>query len=113
VDEQWLALRHDLTQAGTGPLYARLSDAIRTRILDGRLPVDVRLPAERLLAEQLGVSRNTVIAALDPLRAGGFVESRRGARSMTRSTSPSPRRTARSRPSTSRSTPSPGNFHER
>jgi DNA-binding transcriptional MocR family regulator len=84
VDEQWLALRHDLTQAGTGPLYARLSDAIRTRILDGRLPVDVRLPAERLLAEQLGVSRNTVIAALDPLRAGGFVESRRGAGSRVR-----------------------------
>jgi DNA-binding transcriptional MocR family regulator len=84
VDEQWSDLRRDLNEFGNGPLHARLSDAIRTRILDGRLTVDARLPAERVLAAGLGVSRNTVVAALNTLRASGFVESRRGAGSRVR-----------------------------
>ncbi|PRX45486.1 GntR family transcriptional regulator [Prauserella shujinwangii] len=48
-------------------------------MLDGQLPVGTRLPAERELADALGVSRTLVAAALDRLRADGLVASRRGA----------------------------------
>lgn len=48
-------------------------------MLDGRLPVGTRLPAERELATALGVSRTLVGAALDRLRESGLVASRQGA----------------------------------
>jgi DNA-binding transcriptional MocR family regulator len=47
-------------------------------ILEGRLPPHTRLPSERALATALGVSRNTVTAALDVLREQGYLASRRG-----------------------------------
>ncbi|MFB9905146.1 MocR-like transcription factor YczR [Allokutzneria oryzae] len=56
-----------------------LAAALRLLILDGRLPVGTRLPAERELAEALGVSRTLVTAAMDALRDAGMVASRRGA----------------------------------
>ncbi|MDX6741398.1 PLP-dependent aminotransferase family protein [Actinocorallia sp. A-T 12471] len=65
------------------PLYAALSRGIRTLVQDGRLPLGVRLPAERDLAGALGVSRTTVTSAYDDLREDGFVSSRQGAGSWT------------------------------
>lgn len=50
-------------------------------IVDGRLPVDSRLPSERALAGALRVSRTTVTAAYTELRQDGFLHARRGARS--------------------------------
>ncbi|GDY72525.1 hypothetical protein SAV31267_020100 [Streptomyces avermitilis] len=47
------------------------------------MPVAARLPAERELALSLSVSRTTVAAAYEALRAEGFLESRRGAGSWT------------------------------
>lgn len=61
-----------------GPLYADLAEALAAAITDGRLPPGVRLPAERRLAAQLGVSRNTVVAAYYELRAHGLVRTRQG-----------------------------------
>lgn len=52
---------------------------LETALLDGSLPVGARLPAERALAEQYGVSRNTVREAVQRLAARGLVRSRRGA----------------------------------
>nr|HPM51215.1 winged helix-turn-helix domain-containing protein [Rhodoglobus sp.] len=46
-----------------GVAYAALADRIRLLILDGRIAPSTRLPAERELAAQLGVSRTTVTAA--------------------------------------------------
>lgn len=57
----------------------RLAFALRSLVLDGRLAVDSRLPAERTLAGVLAVSRATVTGAYDRLREEGYVESRQGA----------------------------------
>ncbi|WP_308170234.1 MocR-like transcription factor YczR [Acrocarpospora catenulata] len=75
--------------AGARPYYRALADAVRDRILDGRLPVRVRMPAERHLAEALGVSRTTVTTAYDRLRGQGYLESRQGAGSWTALPDPS------------------------
>lgn len=68
---------------GARPYYLALAQAVRDRVRDGRLPLRVRLPAERDLAGELGVSRTTVTAAYDRLREEGYLESRRGAGSWT------------------------------
>ncbi len=65
------------------PYYRELAEAVRGLILDGRLAVGVRLPAERHLADALGVSRTTVTAAYDRLRGRGYLESRQGSGSRT------------------------------
>ena len=52
---------------------------METSLLDGTWPAGSRLPAERLLAEQYGVSRNTVREAIQRLAARGLLQSRRGA----------------------------------
>jgi DNA-binding transcriptional MocR family regulator len=66
------------------PAYARLADAIRLLILDGRLALGVVLPGERELAEGLEVSRTTVTSAMARLRDAGFLERRPGAGARTR-----------------------------
>ncbi|MER5889875.1 PLP-dependent aminotransferase family protein [Streptomyces sp. NPDC001941] len=65
------------------PAYRALADGIRLLVLEGRVPVAARLPAERELALALAVSRTTVAAAYEALRSEGFLESRRGAGSWT------------------------------
>lgn len=64
--------------------YAALADRIRLLVLDGRVPTDSRLPAERDLSTRLGLSRTTVAAAYRQLRDAGFLLSVRGSGSMTR-----------------------------
>jgi len=49
--------------SGTGPIYARLAQALKSGIERGDLPGGTRLPPERPLAEALGVSRTTVVLA--------------------------------------------------
>ncbi|MEE1938913.1 PLP-dependent aminotransferase family protein [Streptomyces sp. TRM 70361] len=65
------------------PAYRALADGVRLLVLEGRVPVAARLPAERELAAALAVSRTTVAAAYEVLRADGFLASRRGAGSWT------------------------------
>ncbi|GAA2436153.1 PLP-dependent aminotransferase family protein [Streptomyces macrosporus] len=65
------------------PAYRALADGVRLLVLEGRVPVAARLPAERELAAALAVSRTTVAAAYEALRADGFLCSRRGAGSWT------------------------------
>ncbi|KQW83075.1 MocR-like transcription factor YczR [Brevundimonas sp. Root1279] len=68
---------------GGDAAYRGLAEALKRLMLDGRLPLDAKLPGERRLAEALGLSRITVSAALDRLRADGFVVSRVGSGSYT------------------------------
>ncbi|WP_369202438.1 PLP-dependent aminotransferase family protein [Streptomyces sp. PU-14G] len=65
------------------PAYRSLADGLRLLVLEGRIPVATRLPAERELASALSVSRTTVAAAFEALRADGFLASRRGSGSWT------------------------------
>jgi GntR family transcriptional regulator/MocR family aminotransferase len=58
------------------PLFQRLYRALRQAVLDGRLRPGARLPATRYLAEELGISRNTVLTAYDQLASEGFLELR-------------------------------------
>ncbi|WP_312723110.1 MocR-like pyridoxine biosynthesis transcription factor PdxR [Stutzerimonas kunmingensis] len=59
-------------------LTRQLYQALRERILDGRLAGGSRLPAGRDLAASLAVSRNTVTRAFDQLYAEGYIEGRVG-----------------------------------
>jgi GntR family transcriptional regulator/MocR family aminotransferase len=59
-------------------LSRQLYQALRLRVLDGRLASGTRLPASRDLAAALGVSRNSVVRAYDQLFAEGFIEGRVG-----------------------------------
>jgi DNA-binding transcriptional MocR family regulator len=64
--------------SGSGPLYKRLADAVRTAVARGDIPVDSRLPADRVLARSLNVSRSTVVSAYDLLYAEGLLVRKRG-----------------------------------
>jgi len=59
-------------------LSRQLYQALRLRVLDGRLASGTRLPASRDLAAALAISRNSVVRAYDQLYAEGFIEGRIG-----------------------------------
>ncbi|HDO51284.1 MAG TPA: GntR family transcriptional regulator, partial [Rhizobiales bacterium] len=68
----------DLERSARQSLYRQLYEQLRGAILDGRLPAGTRIPSSRAMAAQLGVARNTVLAAVEQLAAEGFLEARRG-----------------------------------
>lgn len=59
-------------------LYRQIADQLRALIGKGEFAVGARLPAERDLARQLGVSRPSVREALIALEVEGWVEVRTG-----------------------------------
>jgi GntR family transcriptional regulator/MocR family aminotransferase len=61
------------------PLFRQLYTCIREAILSGQLEGGTRLPPTRELAEQLHISRNTVINAFEQLIAEGYLEGKVGA----------------------------------
>ncbi len=63
---------------GHGPLLARLAGALEAAILRGVIPAGTRLPSERDLARELVLSRSTVVAAYDRLKAEGRIHTLRG-----------------------------------
>ncbi|QXG75430.1 PLP-dependent aminotransferase family protein [Modestobacter sp. L9-4] len=62
-----------------GPAYHAVAAGIRGLALDGRLALGTRVPSERSLAAALRLSRTTVTAAYDVLRAEGYLVSAGGA----------------------------------
>ncbi|BCN54844.1 GntR family transcriptional regulator [Prescottella equi] len=68
-----------LTLPDTGePLRQRIAGAVVTALRAGALGPGDLLPASRVLAAELGVSRSAVVDAYDELAAAGFVDSRAG-----------------------------------
>lgn len=62
----------------SSPLYMQLARKLGQSIRDGRYQPDEALPSERVLAEQLNLSRVTARSAIDQLVEQGLVIRRRG-----------------------------------
>ncbi|MCJ7780090.1 MAG: GntR family transcriptional regulator [Acidimicrobiia bacterium] len=60
------------------PLYLQVVDYLAGQIHDGDLPTGSRVPSERELAEELGVSRTTARLAVDQLVRTGMVYREQG-----------------------------------
>lgn len=56
-----------------GYLYQFIADELEKCIRDGALPLGVPFPAERRMAEELGVSLGTVRRVVEELRERGLV----------------------------------------
>jgi len=67
-----------LSQRDPMPLHRQLYEAMRRAILDGKLLAGDRLPSSRELTQDLKLSRNTVVAALNQLAVEGYLVSRVG-----------------------------------
>jgi len=64
-----------LSADGKLPLHQQLADQIRTMVCSGQASAGLRLPPSRHIASRLGVSRNTVILAIENLKAEGYLTS--------------------------------------
>src|SRR5262247_3940433 len=60
------------------PLHRQVYRDLVQLILSGRLRPAARMPSSRMLADELGVARNTVLLALEQLQSEGYVETRHG-----------------------------------
>src|SRR5919109_4227568 len=60
------------------PLYQALYTHLRTAILSGELKGGMKLPSTRALADELNISRNTVLNAYRQLLAEGYLNSSEG-----------------------------------
>ncbi|MFH8802070.1 PLP-dependent aminotransferase family protein [Streptomyces sp. NPDC017936] len=69
-------LQLDIGQAPPGGRTAWLAGQLRSAIADGRLPVGTRLPASRVLAEELRVTRGVVTEAYRRLAESGQIAGR-------------------------------------
>jgi GntR family transcriptional regulator/MocR family aminotransferase len=67
-----------LDMSSVVPLHRQLYEGLRGMILAGRLSAGTRLPATRMLARELQISRNTVLNAFEQLLAEGYVEGQTG-----------------------------------
>ena len=98
---------------GDGALHRQAYRALRAAILTRRLAPGARLPATRALARELGLSRNTVLAAYEQLVAEGYASARVGSGTTVCETRPAgPRQLPRGGPATAargarRPTPAP------
>lgn len=60
------------------PVYRQLADWVAAQIESGELEAGTQLPAERRLAEIMGLSVDTIRAAVAVLRERGLVETGHG-----------------------------------
>jgi GntR family transcriptional regulator/MocR family aminotransferase len=73
IDREYL-----LAGNATAPRYALIAEALQGAIGAGTLPVGTRLPTVRQLANDLGVSVTTALAAYDRLNESGWIRSEVG-----------------------------------
>ncbi len=65
----------DLNRNSPFSLHRQIYNTLRYSILEGHLHQGSRLPSSRMLANELGISRNTVVLAYDQLQTEGFLSS--------------------------------------
>lgn len=63
-----------LDSSDVTPMHRQLYDGVRKMVLSGVLPGGARMPSSRMLAPRLGVSRFTVVTAMDQLIAEGYLK---------------------------------------
>jgi GntR family transcriptional regulator/MocR family aminotransferase len=68
----------DLDPTADAPLHQQLYRGLRKAILSGQLLPEMQLPATRTLANELDVSRNTVVNAFEQLKSEGYANSHVG-----------------------------------
>lgn len=68
----------ELDPAASVPLYRQVYQDIRQAILSSKLLPEMQLPSTRMLADELEVSRTTILEAYEQLTAEGYLESRVG-----------------------------------
>lgn len=68
----------ELDRQSHAPLYTQIAAQVRQLIQQGALKLGDRLPANRELADRLGVNRSTVTTAYDELLADGLIATRVG-----------------------------------
>ena len=76
-NQPYLSINLNTGPSGRRPTSAQLVDLIVSQIGVEQFPPGCRLPPVRVLAHQLGVSKNTVQRTYDELVARGLVESKR------------------------------------
>jgi GntR family transcriptional regulator/MocR family aminotransferase len=74
-----LFLAESLVKHQETTLFQQIYEGLRQAILSNRLRIGVKLPSTRLLAKELKVSRNTVMAVYDQLIAEGYLQGKTGA----------------------------------
>ena len=68
-----------LTKGVDKPIQRQLYEGLRELVLDGRIAPGAQLPATRVLARELGISRMTVVQAFEQLAAEGYLTGKVGA----------------------------------
>jgi DNA-binding transcriptional MocR family regulator len=71
-------------EAGSGPKYLAIAEALLRDLQSGHLKLGDRLPPQRLLAKALGVDLTTVTRAYNEARRQGLIEARTGRGSFVR-----------------------------
>lgn len=69
----------DLKRGDSSYLHTQLYNSLRELILDGVLQSEQRLPSSRVLADELAISRTTVLTVYDRLNSEGLLYSKTGA----------------------------------
>ena len=80
VSDDMISALIDLSRGDDEGLVAQLTGQLRNLIATGRLGKGRVLPSSRRLAEDLGVSRNTVTYAFEQLAAEGYLAASHGRR---------------------------------
>lgn len=74
-----LFLVESVSRKNGNSLFQQIYEKLRQAILSNRLPAGIQLPSTRLLAKELKVSRNTVMAVYEQLIAEGYLQGKSGA----------------------------------
>jgi GntR family transcriptional regulator/MocR family aminotransferase len=77
MSSSWLAFQID--RSAKQPVFQQICDGLRHRIQRGDLTLGTRLPPTRSFAQELGVSRSTVVTAYEQLVAEGYIQGQQGA----------------------------------